>query len=50
MDDQYKLVFFNEYCEKCRYFEKMEEEEPCYSCLAEPVNLNSRKPVKWEEK
>lgn len=52
-DDQpYKFVEFNLYCDRCKYKDVKDEngEEPCNSCLAEPVNLNSSKPIKFEEK
>jgi len=52
MENQYKFVEFNSYCETCKYKNIKDEagEEPCNSCLAEPVNLNSSKPVKYEVK
>lgn len=50
MDDIYKEVYFNVYCETCQHKSISEEEDPCYACLQEPVNLYSHKPVKWEEK
>ena len=49
-DDAYKEVNFYEYCRTCEHFEKDAEEDPCCDCLAEPVNLNSHKPVNWEER
>lgn len=45
-----KEVRFDLYCETCEYFNKSGVEEPCYSCLDEPCNLYSQKPVKYEEK
>ena len=45
-----KEVYFNEYCIKCKYLNYPEEAEPCCYCLAEPYNLNSHKPVKFEER
>lgn len=50
MEDSYKEVYFDEYCRLCKHSSKKETEEPCDSCLEEPVNLYSHKPVKWEEK
>lgn len=49
-EDGYKEVYFNEYCESCRYKDLDSENTPCYECLGEPVNLNSHKPVKYVEK
>lgn len=50
MVDQYKEVYFGEYCKKCEYFNKDSDQEPCNQCLEEPVNSYSHKPVKWKEK
>lgn len=50
MDEQYKEVYFHEYCVKCKH-EKVENvDEPCNECLDNPINLYSHKPVKFEEK
>lgn len=48
-EQQYKLVDFKKYCEKCKHFKKKEVEEPCDECLENPVNLFSHKPTKFEE-
>ena len=45
-----KIVHFNEYCDTCKYKELAESEDPCFDCLAEPVNVYSHKPTKWEER
>ena len=50
MEDVYKEVYFGEYCKKCKYLEKKENEEPCDECLENPVNLYSHKPVNYKEK
>lgn len=50
MEDNYKEVYFGIYCGNCRYESRNESEEPCNSCLDEPTNLNSHKPVNWKEK
>lgn len=50
MNDGYKEVHFNEYCPKCKNFEKSMTDDPCNDCLGEPVNLYTHKPVKFEEK
>lgn len=43
-------VYYFEYCKTCKHFDKKEEEEPCDECLGETVNVDSHKPVRWEEK
>lgn len=51
MDHQaYKEVYFHEYCPKCVYRKISNTEAPCDECLSEPLNWNSHKPVKYEEK
>ena len=44
-----KIVEFNMWCPKCKHSEKSESEDPCFTCLENPVNLGSRKPIKYEE-
>lgn len=46
----YKEVYFDKYCKTCEHLAKDDTEEPCASCLNEPVNLGSHKPVKYEER
>lgn len=48
--NDYKEVLFNEYCCKCIHEDKSEHEPPCDECIAEPVNLWSKRPIKFEEK
>ena len=49
MNDEFKEVYFHEYCETCKHRETKNTEEPCNECLDNPTNLYSHKPVKWEE-
>lgn len=49
MENDYKLVDFDKYCKTCIHIMKDESQEPCNSCLEEPVNLNSHKPVSYKE-
>lgn len=49
--DQYtheKIVDFA-YCGICKHHDLTDKEEPCYSCVANPVNFESAKPTKYEE-
>lgn len=50
MYDDYKIVEFHPHCSTCLHELKKEDEDPCFDCLRSPVNLNSRKPIRWEEK
>lgn len=42
-----RIVEFENYCSKCRYYETKETEEPCNECLHEPVRDDSRKPLRF---
>lgn len=50
MDDNMKLVFFDEYCPKCKRSDKDETDDICNECLHVPARQNSHKPEKFEEK
>lgn len=50
MCDDYKEVYFDVYCNTCKYRDMNETKDPCHECLNEPVNIYSHKPVKWEER
>ena len=49
-EDTYKEVYFGEYCKTCKHKDLKEDDDPCFECLKEPVNLYSHKPVRWEDK
>lgn len=46
----FKKVEFGTYCEVCKHFDKDDLEWPCNICLANSLNFNSNKPIKWEKK
>lgn len=43
------IVDFEQYCPKCKHKDLPEEKDPCHECLNEPVNDDSRRPLKWED-
>lgn len=45
-----KIVRFDLWCLKCKFFEKNGDEEPCTNCLDVPMNIDSTKPVYYEKK
>ena len=51
---EYKEVYFHEYCETCKRKDVKTPADKgwdiCNECLSNPVNLQSHKPVKYEEK
>lgn len=50
MDKEYKEVFFHQYCKTCEHESVDENKNPCEECLDNPTNLDSHKPINWEEK
>lgn len=42
-----KIVAFDKYCPRCKYYQKAENEDPCRECLARPTNMRSHKPTKF---
>lgn len=50
MEDEYKEVRFDLYCETCKHKDVSDIENPCDECLAHPANLNSIKPVNYTAK
>lgn len=49
-DQVNKIVWFDIYCNKCKHAKLAGDAEPCNECLNNPVNWDSHKPVKFEEK
>lgn len=47
--DNTKEVRFDEYCKKCKHWEKSEADDPCYDCLDQGWNTNSHKPIYFDE-
>ena len=50
MEDIYKEVYFDKYCETCKYENTPEKEDPCHECLNNPTNVHSQKPINFKEK
>ena len=50
MEDEYKEVYFDQYCKTCKYYKTKEYKDPCNECLDTPVNLYSHKPINWADK
>lgn len=47
MEDVYKEVYFEKYCQTCVHKELNEKDAPCDECLSNPTNLYSHKPVNY---
>lgn len=50
MEEIYKEVYFDKYCETCEYKKLKENEDPCDECLSYSANTYSHKPVNYKEK
>lgn len=51
MDYQdYKEVYFDKYCKTCKHKKLKETDAPCDECVSEPINLQTHRPVRYEEK
>jgi hypothetical protein len=44
-----KEVFYSEYCLRCEHYNTSDQEEPCDSCLEQPFNYDSHKPINFKE-
>jgi hypothetical protein len=50
MQTDTKEVYFYMYCNTCKFEQLKEYEDPCHDCLNTPANINSHKPVNYEER
>lgn len=46
---KWKMVEFDKWCDKCRFVQFKETDDPCNECLGNPKNEYSHKPVNFEE-
>lgn len=49
MIGDYKEVYFHEYCKTCKHRDIEDWKDPCNPCLANPYNIDSRKPTYYEK-
>lgn len=49
MNTRTKEARFDVYCKSCKFRATKETDDPCNECLTNPVNIDSRKPVKYQE-
>ena len=50
VDEGLQEVYCDQYCDKCKHWEKKESEDPCNECLGIPANQYTHKPVYFKEK
>ena len=48
MDDP-REVYFNIYCKSCKHWDVKDTDDPCNECLSNPANIDSHKPILYEE-
>ncbi|NLD50544.1 MAG: hypothetical protein GX660_25665 [Clostridiaceae bacterium] len=44
-----KIVYFWDYCHKCKHKSVKDYDDPCDECLHNPTNEDSHKPINYEE-
>lgn len=44
------IVKYEDWCKLCKHKDVDEKDDPCDSCLEQPINTDSRKPVLYEER
>jgi len=49
MNERTHEVDFHLYCRTCKFAGKKEDEDPCDECLTHPANVDSRKPINYQE-
>lgn len=49
MIGDYKEVYFEDYCPKCKHYKELESCDECDECLDNGVNQDSHKPIRFEE-
>lgn len=50
MSSKPKEVYFDIWCRKCKHKKVDETEPPCDECLEQGFNIDSHKPLRFEEK
>lgn len=45
-----KIVDFGKYCKLCEHEKLDEAKDPCHTCLNNPTNVHSQKPINFKEK
>lgn len=48
--NEYKEVYFHQYCKTCEHRDVDAIADPCNECLGNPVNVYSHKPVCYKAK
>ena len=43
------IVEYDKYCDKCKYKNIKDTEDPCDECLGSPVRESSKRPINWKK-
>lgn len=49
MDTRTKEANYHKYCRICKHSNVKETDDPCDECLTQGYNIDSRKPIRFEE-
>ncbi len=49
MNTRTKEADYHKYCRICKHAKVLETDDPCNDCLNQPYNIDSRKPINFEE-
>ena len=49
MEQNYKEVYYEQFCKTCKHKDLKDFYDPCNDCLDNPVNTNSQRPVNYKE-
>ena len=49
METRVKFANYYKFCKLCKHKDEEETDEPCNECLTLPVNVDTRKPICFEE-
>lgn len=50
MEVREHIVDFHTYCQNCQFKDTEDYVDPCHSCLAQPTNEHSRKPINFKQR
>ena len=49
METRTKEAYYYQYCKTCKYRDEVETNDPCNECLTQGYNIDSHKPIRYEE-
>ena len=49
-DEEYKIVHYEKYCERCEHLNDEDWKDSCHFCLSNPINFETDAPVNFKDK